>query len=842
MSLHLVFSAECNDAMTWQSIGLFHSFKRVGQSGNITRLLACSDEQMKTYTGLDAGPTFVHHNMRFGHPLVQEVGIPNYNKPASVMFFLEQVDVREDYIALLDADMVLREPLDPIALGAKPGVVVSAEYSYLVGTDKSNATHEKAFARRFLDDHELPLMVRCGGFHIFHREDIRKIAPLWVEFTRRVREFAKSEPEQYLAESFLDWEKRDGVTEEMVAVRRRQGVWQAEMYGYVFGAARVGVSHVVRRDTMLYPGYVPLAGTLPQILHYGSDYRLDRLPHDPAKGTNRAGGDDDAARAPTLPAEDLYFNKMNHVHLDVYAQVRSGCVAADQLFFFGRPPPPRRADGTARSRRDLLCIEHLQILNSGLCEFYRQRCGGTNSSARTAIEPEGEGYGEANRASAAVVCPEEHAAIGDVLRECRDEHDMCAQFARSGECTRNPKWMLSWCAASCRSCFASRTSRQRLFELQPWYDKVGPLASAYEDSSPDADMDAEADVPRLGFDGRPIQDGEVDHSVEEGGGHLAMAMRSVAEAAAFYGCAESACLLYSARVGLTSVHNPDASAPDPLTVKWQDVPLGASGISLSSFGGRLACDRIEGPLLYAGTMCGPPQPLQRHSFKGSVLLAIRGECTFAAKARHAHAAGAAALLVFDAEAAPRADEKTPTDGDDHVPLAMAGDAEGRVPILVVGISRLAGETLRHVLEESIFQSIADAKRSVPPDASHAQLAEIIGRAASESPIKFALEGLEIVIQVDEAKNGDASADSSSAWRVVPPTTVSRGCGRGNEDEDVELDASQRGQVHVTSGGKATPPLGTSCIPLNRSFYMYDRAFTYEQWGALVDAQRCPPRA
>ena len=46
------------------------------------------------------------------------------------------------------------------------GVVVSAEYSYLVGTDTSNATHSQCFARRFLREHELPLMVRCGGFHI----------------------------------------------------------------------------------------------------------------------------------------------------------------------------------------------------------------------------------------------------------------------------------------------------------------------------------------------------------------------------------------------------------------------------------------------------------------------------------------------------------------------------------------------------------------------------------------------------------------------------------------------------------------------------------------------------
>lgn len=263
MSLHVVFSAECNAAMDWQSIGLFHSFHAAGQPGNITRLLACSKEQLRTYAGLDAGPTFVHHNMRFGHPLIDEVGYPSYNKPASVMFFLEQVDVKEEYIALLDADMLIRKPLDPIKLGAAPGVVVSAEYSYLVGTDSRNATHDHCFARRFLEPTELPLMARCGGFHIFHREDIRRIAPLWIEFTRQVRAYAKRDPETFFAESFLNWHAADGVTPDMWETRRRQAMWQAEMYGYIFGAARAGVSHVVReehdaRRPRLRPDYVQI--------------------------------------------------------------------------------------------------------------------------------------------------------------------------------------------------------------------------------------------------------------------------------------------------------------------------------------------------------------------------------------------------------------------------------------------------------------------------------------------------------------------------------------------------------------------------------------------------------
>ena len=119
-------------------------------------------------------------------------------------------ETHEEYIVLLDTDMLLRAPLDPLALGARRGVVVSAEYNYLVGTNA-------AFAGRFLEPHELPLLTRCGGFHIFHKEDIRRIAPLWIEFTRRVRAFAHAQPETYFSESFLRWHEQEDVSKQRPA-------------------------------------------------------------------------------------------------------------------------------------------------------------------------------------------------------------------------------------------------------------------------------------------------------------------------------------------------------------------------------------------------------------------------------------------------------------------------------------------------------------------------------------------------------------------------------------------------------------------------------------------------
>ncbi len=432
MSVHIVFSAECNRAFEWQAAGLFYSHTHVRQPGPITRLLACSDEQLANYSGLGIGPTFVHHNMRDGHPLINETGYPSYNKPASVMFWLAQNNVTEEYVALLDTDMLLRTPLDPIALGARRGVVVSAEYTYLIGT-------RGRFAARFLEPSERALAAPCGGFHIFHREDLRTIAPLWIRFTAEVRAFAHAEPETYLAESFLNWADASGLPDNDIATKRRQAMWQAEMYGYAFAAARAGVSHVIRRDTMLYPGYDPQGGLLPVILHYGSDYTL---------------------RSDDEPPRDVYFNKMSHVNLDIHACADSkashagpGARGFGGYFFFGPPTPTTYANGTSRSRRDLLCIEHLQLLNAALCSFYVAHCDPPHPR-----------------------CPEPRATAVDALRSraCADDHPKCNEFAARGECAANPGWMLESCAASCGACDGREAAE--IAAIVGVAERIGPLA------------------------------------------------------------------------------------------------------------------------------------------------------------------------------------------------------------------------------------------------------------------------------------------------------------------------------------------------------------------------------
>ena len=246
--LHTVFSAECNPIFDWHSVGLFHSHKTSGQAGGITRLLACSGEQLKSYRGLDIGPTFVHHNHRGD----EKMNYAAFNKPASVNYWVHSgaVPAGVEYVMQLDADMLIHRPVDPPDFGLKEGVVVSAPYDYLVGT---HTALPDVFGVK--NKH---LQARVGGVHIFHINDLKRIAPLWLNFTERVRDFACRDPERYYELASPD-AKRDDHTA-VGRGRRRQFMWMVEMYGYVFGAAEAGIAkHNVRTDLMCYTGDVHCA-------------------------------------------------------------------------------------------------------------------------------------------------------------------------------------------------------------------------------------------------------------------------------------------------------------------------------------------------------------------------------------------------------------------------------------------------------------------------------------------------------------------------------------------------------------------------------------------------------
>ncbi|KAI4375362.1 hypothetical protein MLD38_013242 [Melastoma candidum] len=239
--LHTLFSVECQNYFDWQTVGLIHSFKKAGQPGPITRLLSCSDEEVKGYGGMDLAPTMVVPSMS-RHPKTGD-WYPAINKPAGLVHWLKHSKDAEntDWVVILDADMIMRGPIVPWELGAEKGQPVAAYYGYLIGCDnllaKLHTVHPE-------------LCDKVGGLLAMHIDDLRKLAPLWLSKTEEVRE------------DRAHW--GTNLTGDIYG----KG-WISEMYGYAFGAAEVGLRHKINDNLMLYPGYTPREGYEPILLHYG---------------------------------------------------------------------------------------------------------------------------------------------------------------------------------------------------------------------------------------------------------------------------------------------------------------------------------------------------------------------------------------------------------------------------------------------------------------------------------------------------------------------------------------------------------------------------------------------
>eukprot|EP00249_Psilotum_nudum_P008397 c21248_g2_i1 orf=610-3156(+) len=244
--MHTLFSVECNNYFDWQTVGLMHSYRQSGQPGPITRLLSCTDEQLEEYRGMDLAPTHTVPSMS-RHPRTGD-WYPAINKPAGVVHWLENsADARDvDWVVILDADMVIRHPIVPWELNAEKGQPVAAAYGYLIGCDNILAKlHTKN--PEYCD--------KVGGMIIMHIDDLRAMAPLWLSKTEEVR----ADKEHWATD----------ITGDIYGLG-----WISEMYGYSFGAAEVGLRHKITYDLMLYPGYIPVEGIEPILLHYGLTFSV----------------------------------------------------------------------------------------------------------------------------------------------------------------------------------------------------------------------------------------------------------------------------------------------------------------------------------------------------------------------------------------------------------------------------------------------------------------------------------------------------------------------------------------------------------------------------------------
>ncbi|KAK7260643.1 hypothetical protein RIF29_26865 [Crotalaria pallida] len=249
--IHTIFSTECNSYFDWQTVGLMYSFHKSGQPGNITRLLSCSDENLKLYKGHNLAPTHYVPSMS-RHPLTGD-WYPAINKPAAVLHWLNHANVDAEFIVILDADMILRHPITPWEFKAARGQPVSTPYDYLIGCDnelaKLHTSHPEACDK-------------VGGVIIMHIDDLQ-FALLWLHKTEEVR----ADRVHYAS----------NITGDVY-----ESGWRSEKYGYSFGAAELKLRHTINSEILIYPGYVPTPGIKYRVFHYGLRFSVGNWSFDKA--------------------------------------------------------------------------------------------------------------------------------------------------------------------------------------------------------------------------------------------------------------------------------------------------------------------------------------------------------------------------------------------------------------------------------------------------------------------------------------------------------------------------------------------------------------------------------
>ena len=198
--------------------------------------MACTPEQLKSYKGMKIGPTFVFNDQQSVEGYEDS---PTYNKPAGIMHFTQEVEVEEEFILFVDADMIFRRVIHPEDFGAREGLVITEWVWYI------QAGIQNGLAEQFLTDPKAIAHAKNthgGYYHLFHAQDAKKVAPLWLHYTREVRHH----PEKYFAK--LPGSKlKEDISVEQKGLEYGGVPWISEMYGYAFAAADLLLEHKFTR-------------------------------------------------------------------------------------------------------------------------------------------------------------------------------------------------------------------------------------------------------------------------------------------------------------------------------------------------------------------------------------------------------------------------------------------------------------------------------------------------------------------------------------------------------------------------------------------------------------------
>ncbi|MEO1397376.1 MAG: PqqD family protein [Pseudomonadota bacterium] len=210
---YTVFSTNDCEYMQWQSDLLEHSWKKVGQEGELIRLVATQTP--------DVLPAQKHARCVATrswdiHPETGDA-YPIYNKPGSLLEWVYRENPKGT-VLFLDPDCIFRKP---VTQTVAPGYPVSQTWinQELLKPSQTNPFglgEEFSFLTKHCSRVDLPadrVMIPT----LIHTSDLRRIAARWLELCRVVRD---------------NFRHADGSM-----------LWEADMFAYVAACAEYGLRH-----------------------------------------------------------------------------------------------------------------------------------------------------------------------------------------------------------------------------------------------------------------------------------------------------------------------------------------------------------------------------------------------------------------------------------------------------------------------------------------------------------------------------------------------------------------------------------------------------------------------
>ncbi|KAG2499027.1 hypothetical protein HYH03_003212 [Edaphochlamys debaryana] len=413
----IVFLTDCTPYSDWQSVVMVFSYNRTRQpaDGSLSKVMCCSEKDFKRYPKaiLDLVPTHVAPSFTYNNKTND--WYVAYNKPGAVYDWLKHETPEEEWLLVLDSDMYLRKPFYTSFYNVSKGWCLSHDYRYMIGVNNELATRHIPEIGPRNDTLAGPYGRRgdqVGGFFYAHRDDMKRLSPLWLQYTEDVRE----DPEAWR------------LTGDQY-VKKGGKAWISEMYGYSFGAAKAGVWHMWDTITMIYPGRRP--DGIPRVIHYGLK----------------------------VAAGNWTWDKHSYFHFDVTKCPPWKLTGDPTKWESGIFPPPPRPSELDQSNfmnfyRDLISVETVATINAAFCTFHVSNCP-PSAQLKEVCDEAFRLYDEVHMYIAEV---EAHHA-------CRDWHPECARFKAAGQCEANPGFMHEDCRHTCGVCGAEHKLPKDLDEV-----------------------------------------------------------------------------------------------------------------------------------------------------------------------------------------------------------------------------------------------------------------------------------------------------------------------------------------------------------------------------------------